>query len=158
MSKLKPLVFLLTFGVCILQLACSQNSNNIIPCHKTAIEGKWNVVSDNFEFYEQIDSTVFSSHSYIINFNEDGRGNDEDGNGNFTWTLQCNPDHLLVNRLGRPFFEETGDDPMHYLAFTSIYVITKITEKEIQLEIEYFKGSDETRRRILREIVYTRVK
>jgi len=158
MSKIYVLNFKLFFlflGL-IFITSCKDDDSGleIIYCHRSVIEGTWDVESKSTTHYETQDSIVELSNTFIHSFFEDGTGSKGDGTGNFTWSLQCSPDVILINKLGGSSIEE---NPTSYRAFSELWSINSITNNEIRISIEHLLGEEETKRKIQSDRTYTRV-
>ncbi len=160
LNSTKAFIFIVVLGTFI--CSCNKESKALeISCQKDVIVGEWDVTNKNTTYFEVLDSTTISSVDFtaIVKSNGTGTFTSNVSDNHFTWSLQCSPNHLLINSLGGPPLEENPDaDPMDYIAFSNIYLITNISEDEILMESEYFVGIDETRRRVTTESIYTRIK
>lgn len=162
LMKILPYSFVIIFGLSL--CGCTKESEaKEIPCQKNIVEGEWDVTNEYKEYFEIKDSTATGVIDFIYKFASDGTGtfksNSSSMDNHFTWVLQCSPNHLLLNSLGGPPLDEDPDeDPMNYTAFSSTLFISKITEDEIQMELEYYLGVNETKRLVTYELTYSRIK
>ena len=155
MIKRKWIVAIIIFSGFFFSMCKNKEDLNMeISCHKSVIEGNWDVESEYNQYFEVQDSTTVKTMNYTTIFNSDDTGITESSSASyFTWSLQCAPNRLLINGINEPLEEE---DRTNYIAFSNIYELTRITTNEIQMSTEYYLGSNETRRRINQNIVYTR--
>lgn len=150
------IVLMIGFSIC----ACKNDNDEMeVPCRSSVVEGVWDVIDERTRYYEVQDSTVESIGEYNTTFESGGAGFFEIASINhFTWSLQCSPNHLLINGLGGPPLAENPNiDPMQYTALSNTYLISKITANEIQMFSEYYLGEEETLRKVTRNLVYTRI-
>jgi hypothetical protein len=156
MMKRKWIIAIVIFsGLFFSTCKDQEDLNQEISCHKSVIEGNWDVESEYNQYFEVQDSTTVQTINYTAVFSSDGTGITESSlTGYITWSLQCIPNRLLVNGINAPLEEE---DRTNYVAFSNIYELTRITTNEINMSVEYYLGSNETRRRINQNIVYKRI-
>ena len=138
MMKRKWIVAVIIFSVFFSMCKKQEDLNIEISCHKTAIEGNWDVESEYKQYFEIQDSTTIKTINYTTVFNSDNTGVTESSlTSYFTWSLQCTPNKLLVNGIDEPLEEE---DRTNYVAFSNIFELTKITTNEIHMSAEYYLG------------------
>jgi hypothetical protein len=161
MTLLEKLCLVVIVTIVTALFSCSKDDDSpAIPCQKNIMEGTWNVNRETNIYFEVKDSTDVSEFEYVSVYHSNGAGFHEFYlvNDHFTWFLQCSPDRLVINNItGPPLAENPYEDPMDYDAASQVYQLTQITDDEIKMSSEYYRGENETRRKVTESLIYTRV-